>query len=813
MVDSSSKVVSLSDRMSEGLKSMQPKGAHSGARYPAPLRDAIEKGKLCLRPLLQTLFDHTDDALFELADRAERNAEQNMYFESMRELRIKRRGMELNFYNALDERFRQLTRRDSGDAIPLLDNVNTNTLALVSNDELEELVAIDAIVARGNNRFARALADLTARWNALLESDHVSDNNNPFGPAVIAAIFTEGCANVELDIKAKLVLFKLFERHVIGSLDGVLNACNQTLVVAGVLKQGCRQPSKVSSPIKAASTPSPDVSATDVFSDLQNLLHQTPQPVVAGADSVIGGLVAAGLAPAMPRNTLLQLLQLVQQHQLTQLANLSLTETMDASVLAVDVRNALSSLVSTHSPGKQLSLGEIDDDAINLVAMLFQFILDDRNLAVPMKALISRLQIPIIKVAMADKSFFSKGGHPARKLLNEIATAALGWMPGNNLARDPLYKKVEKVVDQIVNDFDTNPQLFQDVLADFIGFLEVEKRRAGLVEQRTIDAEDGKARAELARAEVDAVLEEKRRGVTVPDVVGTLLSDGWSNVLFLHCLKGDQGKADMTRALQLVDDLIWSVGPMSADGSRQKLLRLLPGLLRELRAGLGLIGFNPHDMNQLLEELEAIHLRQLSGQGWETPVMQEGNTAAPVDAGDGIAAGAVEARLADLEAELSAEFGQLDDFLDDDPAGEPAVARKSGITPVPAVTAEPPQASVDEQLEAMRDQPRAVKSKVSGKSAVPAQVYLDKVDTLKMGNWMEILQDDGKKYRCRLAAVIRGTGKYIFVNRSGMKVAEHNRETLALAIQHGEIKVLDEGLLFDRALESVIGNLRDMKGS
>jgi hypothetical protein len=87
----------------------------------------------------------------------------------------------------------------------------------------------------------------------------------------------------------------------------------------------------------------------------------------------------------------------------------------------------------------------------------------------------------------------------------------------------------------------------------------------------------------------------------------------------------------------------------------------------------------------------------------------------------------------------------------------------------------------------------------------------EKADSLSMGNWVELIVD-GSKTRCRLAAVIRATGKYIFVNRSGMKVAEHNRDSLAHAIDQNQVQLLDDGLLFDRALESVIGNLRDMKG-
>src|SRR5690606_5883111 len=71
-------------------------------------------------------------------------------------------------------------------------------------------------------------------------------------------------------------------------------------------------------------------------------------------------------------------------------------------------------------------LNQMDEDVINLVSMLFEFILNDNQLPASMKALIARLQIPMLKVAILDKSFFGKEGHPARRLLNEIATAAIG---------------------------------------------------------------------------------------------------------------------------------------------------------------------------------------------------------------------------------------------------------------------------------------------------------------------------------------------------------------------------------------------------
>ena len=88
-----------------------------------------------------------------------------------------------------------------------------------------------------------------------------------------------------------------------------------------------------------------------------------------------------------------------------------------------------------------------------------------------------------------------------------------------------------------------------------------------------------------------------------------------------------------------------------------------------------------------------------------------------------------------------------------------------------------------------------------------------KVDQLGVGSWVEIQEDEEHKLRCKLAAIIKPTGKYVFVNRTGMKVLEKTRMGLAVEFRRNAVRLLDDALLFDRALESVIGNLRRLKGA
>lgn len=133
--------------------------------------------------------------------------------------------------------------------------------------------------------------------------------------------------------------------------------------------------------------------------------------------------------------------------------------------------------------------------------------------------------------------------------------------------------------------------------------------------------------------------------------------------------------------------------------------------------------------------------------------------------------------------------------------------QKADVEPQPA----PVMVQVQEEI--VLQQPETVDS-------LPSKVILNEddpallqVDSLHTGSWMEFTQDDQRKLRCKLAAIIKSTGRYIFVNRSGVKVLEKTRMTLALEFKNNTVLLLDNALLFDRALESVIGNLRRLKNN
>ncbi|MCF5239847.1 DUF1631 family protein, partial [Pseudomonas sp. PA-5-4G] len=85
-----------------------------------------------------------------------------------------------------------------------------------------------------------------------------------------------------------------------------------------------------------------------------------------------------------------------------------------------------------------------------------------------------------------------------------------------------------------------------------------------------------------------------------------------------------------------------------------------------------------------------------------------------------------------------------------------------------------------------------------------------KVQQLHIGHWFEFQQEDGSRLRCKLKAIMAPANRYIFVSRTGLKALEKSAGQLAMALKQGALRSLDEGLLFDRALTSVIGTLRQL---
>ncbi|MBL3558116.1 MULTISPECIES: DUF1631 domain-containing protein [Marinobacter] len=725
-----------------------------------------------LKAVMSGFFDRADDALFELADKAGTNQDQTAYFDAMRELRLRRKNMTVSVLQYVSRAFNEIGSFRPGGGTGTLDEVDQDSLALVDHSDLEQQVAIDNLINKLRNQHAEAIRLLNVRVSHLVPSAKLDDSQMPLSPEVICGGVAEACTDLEIDIRAKLVVLKLFDRLLVGILGDVYRDANKTLIAEGVLPDmrrppvGGRSPAgrsalspgqsgaassarQAEEPTGPMTAPAHDVRAT--FSELSALLHQ--------GQGEAGGMPSGG-AGLLDTSTLMTRLNDIQ----AQSVHWGQGEVVPLSQQLQPVFRA--------ETGGRLNAGQVDSDVINLVSMLFDFILEDRQLHPVMKAVIGRLQIPVLKVALSDKNFFNRGGHPVRKLLNELAMSAIGWTEKKAGQRDPLREKIESVVDRVLNEFTDNVEIFSELLSDFGHFMDLDRRRRELVEQRLRDAEEGRAKQERASKATETLLSEQMTGRDLPPQVVTLLNEAWSKYLQWIVLREGEDSKRWQAASALTCQLVWSVDPRPVEeGTRSELLRAIPGIVDGLRSALQEIAWDPFATDAAIRDLELAHVdvfqRLVTTSRRPTPTAETVQTRTP---------------------EV------------DPPAVAPQEAKKAEPVVQPQEDPQPVQ----------RVEPVAtpVEEPVADNGLDPQ--WLGRADSLRVGSWIELIRD-GSKTRCKLAAFIKATGKYIFVNRSGAKVAEYRREDLAAALAAEEITMLDDGLIFDRALESIIDNLRSSR--
>ena len=209
----------------------------NGRRIAAECRKLIVQ---TMPKLMGGLFENLDDALYEMANKSDSNALQNVYFDSMRELRKQRIGIDrvfnhelLRVYDRFWETGEIEVRQQS------LEDLSKNSeLALVDDEELEDSLAITNMVSKAENRYNRELFALGQRFAYIIGGGRIDESmihQTPVSPAVLCAAIQLAMSNVSVDLPVKLVVYKLFDRHVMHFIGGIYDEINILLGKAGVI--------------------------------------------------------------------------------------------------------------------------------------------------------------------------------------------------------------------------------------------------------------------------------------------------------------------------------------------------------------------------------------------------------------------------------------------------------------------------------------------------------------------------------------------------------------------------------------------------
>ncbi|MCP4312874.1 MAG: DUF1631 domain-containing protein, partial [Bacteroidetes bacterium] len=226
-----------SERSLELKNSAKERSPRVGLESSKIVRQCREVVATTIAPLIDNLFDALDDDLYRMAENSN-NESQISYFDAMRVLRLFRPGMEKAYLSSLLYNFDTFWR--SGGKASYIQKTGEDRglkdeLSLVGEEELEEELASSGMISKASNRFHRVLFALNKRFAMLLGSENVDEESNPVGPSAMVQLFRREICAWDGDIVIRIVIFKLFDKHVIGQLKTLYDGINQQLVSAAVL--------------------------------------------------------------------------------------------------------------------------------------------------------------------------------------------------------------------------------------------------------------------------------------------------------------------------------------------------------------------------------------------------------------------------------------------------------------------------------------------------------------------------------------------------------------------------------------------------
>jgi hypothetical protein len=781
--------------------------------------DELERG-------LRATLDETEQQLFKLADQARSGDIQASCFEALREIKRGRADLTPRFLIALEGALATvkdpsvLSPLESGEA-----NISFGELSLVADVELEQNNLLSEIASRAEVRHSLPLFLLGQRFGVIAARPAFEAERLPVGPRQLCACLRSAASTLDLSNEYRLLLFRQFERQVLGLIGSLYEALNSYLARERVLphlsyspgrkpaaartgepakaagedkhaeqrpaeekRSGERAPERASRPAQAhpqsngataapprAGTPGPRSAGADAGFEHATepaTSYSGPRPytawpgtapsepmdsgasaeleaqdgrmfdmlreLLAGRRALLGKLGGnAGKPPANAHVASRDDVQAVLAHlQAREPAPIIVDGRPVPRTLAHLKQDLLAQLRQVTPPGMSPTLGAEESDTLELMTLLYEHILRDIRQSSPAAGLLSKLQVPILRVALADRGFFTRRQHPARQMLNVVAETGTSWLADADEADRGLLEKINLLVDRATQDYMGDSTVFESLVGDLQQQMQTLARKAEVAERRHVEAARGKEKLELARISAEAAIGERLAGKRVPRFVATLLQQAWSDVLALSLLRGGEDSPLYRQQLEIAEQLIDIGGGQSAPPA-------VTGQLREdIERALIKVGYHDGDAS-------AITARLLSS-GEEAEAEAEGNS----------------------RTELAMKLKQrvrLGQNSESETAEQPAL---------------PPLSEAE-------------------------RAQFERIRHLPFGTWFEF-DEDGGSVRRRMSWFSTVTGNALFVNHRGQRAAEHSLDWLARELNAGRARIVlaEQGTVIDRAWQSIMGALK-----
>jgi len=690
---------------------LDPRRSKYKAQFQPLLNRCKDMVEVYVTALLSELFDNADKALTSFAQKAETNEVQSRFFEAMAVIRNRHGLVEHEFRDLLAEGFDKFW--DDEDSLdPQSQPEEDSQLELVDREAMDVSTALENMINKAVGNHRSQLYALGQRLTVVNGGQGIKHPQIPSGPYHLAHAFNDAIDSLGLESRIKIIVLALFDKYVLKQLGGLYDDFNNNLKEAGVLPHlrptiqksdsfaagGSTHPEEARNP---DGSPQPQPQQTqeelgeELFDSILDLMANRRRQSPGQARAGLGEPVATGGGSGRPVTTA-NLVSALNEIQPTQRAAYIPDANSAAAVIPnVEVdQQFLTRIKHTlteerHKLYSQIGEDQLeaaDEDTIDLVGMLFEYMLNDPVLPAVAKALISHLHTPYLKVAIIDRRLLTDSDHDARLLLDSLVEAGSHWIDERNLKRG-IYPDMQNVVDRVLKEFTDNIDLFGNLLTAFRKKMDEYRRKSDILEKRAQDSIKGREKLNIARQRASQEMKARSFSEHLPQVARDFLEQTWVDKLVFILLRHPDGEMsdEWREALSIADEIAWAFEPKESEDELEELKLSLPALRQSIEDGLGSLGGfhrkKSHTLFELLANTQTVRTAVQTASKSPTPRQAPAPTApAPVAEAEKKAEEIPKEEQAMMERLRNIQFGTWFEFTDD--KGEAQKVKLSWLSPL-----------------------------------------------------------------------------------------------------------------------------------
>ncbi|WP_427914285.1 DUF1631 family protein [Ramlibacter sp. MMS24-I3-19] len=424
----------------------------------------------------------------------------------------------------------------------------------------------------------------------------------------------------------------------------------------------------------------------------------------------------------------------------------------DAAVerVAVDLRERTGEL-------KRKATTQTEKATIEIVALMFQSILSEERIPPAVRVWFARLQMPVLRVALAEPEFFGTLQHPARQLIDRMGSCVLGFSAAT-ITGSALETEIKRVVQVIEQYPETGRRVFQLVYEEFQKFLAKFLTEKGDT-QRLVSVAQQVEQKETMAVQYTIELRKMLNDLPVREELREFLFKVWAEVLAVAAVRFGAQHEETIALKKSAADLVWSASAKPNRTERARVIHDLPQLLQRLRKGMALLGLSTADQEK--------HIKVI---------------------GDTLADAFMSKTEAIPQAQIDAmtkRLANLEDFIADDPAAE---------LPLDA-----------ESIELMLGIDASMIEVVTDGGSHPSDAMMAWAMELQQGNWFT-LDHSGKVHQVQYVWRSDRRQLHLFASTEGRSFLVQARR-LASYLQAGLLFPAEEEALTVRATRDALAKL------